>query len=158
MRITESYKPDELPRLCELNDICFKGLERPPHEDFKNMLSVSEHWFARAENGEPPTGQLVLRPEGYDKIIGYVIVNRNCGAYLWQIAVDPLFRGRGAAKFLMGRAEQWCKSRGDDSIRLHCHSDNPSQKLYFDRGYRTYDLAHNYYGDGTIGLMMKKGL
>jgi hypothetical protein len=43
-------------------------------------------------------------------------------------------------------------------VRLHCQNSNPSQKLYFDRGYRVYDLAHGYYGRDTIALMMKKAL
>jgi len=151
MRITETYKPDELTRLCELNDTCFKGLERPPHQDFKSMLSITDHWFARfsGDAGEP------IDDPG---IVGYLLVDRRYGAYLWSVAVDPVFRGRGIANYLMSRAEQFCKSKGDKNIRLHCHRDNPSQKLYFNRGYRTYDLAHGYYGDGTIALMMKKGL
>lgn len=149
MRITETYKSTELTRLCELNDICFEGLERPPHEDFKSMLSISEHWFARAENDGPGP---------YDEIIGYILVDRRYGAYLWSVAVDPNHRGRGIASYLLSRAEQFCKSKGDDSIRLHCHEGNPSQKLYFDRGYRVYDIARGYYGPGTTALLMKKVL
>jgi len=122
------------------------------------MLSISETWVARAENGEPAHGQLVLPPSEYDKIIGYVIIKRDYGAYLWQVAVTEFYRRRGIAGELMEVAEIFCQSRGDKSIRLHCHADNPSQKLYYDRGYRVYDLARNYYGDKTLALMMKKSL
>lgn len=154
MRIRD-YKPADLPRLCEINDTCFEGLERPPHEDFKSMLSISEVWVAEAAepgfNGDTKTYEV-------GTIFGYIIVTRSYGAYLWQVAVDSKHRERGIAGYLMSHAEQWCKSRGDESIRLHCQSTNPSQKLYFDRGYRVYDLAPGYYGEKTLALMMKKGL
>lgn len=156
MRITNSTS-DDTKRLCELNDACFEGLERPPHEDFKSMMSVSEVWVARVEHDgkmfDPVRDAAIL-----DEVVGYIIVKRTYGAYLWSIGVDPLYRGRGVAGYLMSHAEQFCKSKGDDSIRLHCQVTNPSQKLYFDHGYRVYDLAHGYYGDGSIALMMKKGL
>ena len=156
MRITEGFKPTELPRLCQLNDTCFEGLERPPHQDFKNMLSITDHWFARLELWD--ANSQLIPSDAYSEIIGYILVDRRYGAYLWSVAVDPDHRGKGVAGYLLSRAEQFCKSKGDDSMRLHCHAANPSQKLYFDHGYRVYDLAHGYYGDGSIGLMMKKGL
>lgn len=121
------------------------------------MLSISEVWVARQEND----GQMfdgVADWAFIEPAIGYVIIQRNYGAYLWQVAVDPHYQNRGVAGYLMGHAEQFCKSKGDNSIRLHCKNDNPSQKLYFDRGYRVYDLAHGYYGPGTLALMMKKEL
>lgn len=155
MRITNSTS-DDTKRLCELNDICFEGLERPPHDDFKSMMSVSEVWVARAENDgvfDPIRDAEIL-----GEIIGYIIVKRVYGAYLWSIGVDPAHRRKGVAGYLMSYAEGFCKSKGDDSIRLHCQTTNPSQKLYFDHGYRVYDLAPGYYGDGTLALMMKKGL
>ncbi len=148
MRI-ESYKPADLTRLIYINDTCFQGLERPPHEDFKQILSISEVWVAKTD---------AVTAFVDDFIIGYVVVKRDYGAYLWQVAVDADYQNRGVAGYLMSHAEQFCKSRGDDSIRLHCNVSNPSQKLYFDRGYRTYDLSHGYYGPGTTALMMKKGL
>jgi ribosomal protein S18 acetylase RimI-like enzyme len=154
MRI-DKYKREDLPRLREINDTCFEGLERPPHAVFDSMLSQSEVWTAVAAdpgyNGDIKTFEAGM-------IFGYVIVKREYGAYLWQVAVDPARRRLGVAGHLIEHAEQWCKARGDKTIRLHVHNANPSQKLYFDHGYRIYDLAPGYYGPGTTGLMMKKAL
>lgn len=155
MRISHGYGRGDVDRLCELNDTCFEGLERPPRQDFQSVLSISEVFIARTDAGEP--ADLALNTK-VDHIVGYIVIDRRYGAYLWSVAVDPLYRTRGIANYLMTRAEQFCKSKGDTSIRLHCNNSNPSQKLYFNRGYRVYDLSPNYYGAGTVALMMQKGL
>jgi len=151
MRIGHGYRREEVNRLCELSDKCFEGLERPPHTDLVSMLSISEVFVARftGDAGEP-----IDNPG----IIGYIIIDRRLGAYLWQVAVDPDYRCRGVAGNLIREAEGFCKKAGDKLMRLHVHADNPSQRLYFDRGFRVYDIAPGYYGHETLALMMKKEL
>ena len=152
MQIRHGHRPVDIERLTTINDTCFKGLERPPHSDFKAMLSTTEVWLAESD-------VTTLGKDGKNNfIIGYIIVNRQYDAYLWQVAVDPHYQHRGVAGNLIREAELWCQSRGDKSMRLHVKNDNPSQKLYFDRGYRVYDFSRDYYGPGTVALMMKKAL
>lgn len=155
MRIEHGYKRGDVERLCEISDACFEGLERPPHADLKQMLSISEVWIARAVN---PGFAGDVKTFEAGTIFGYIIVDRRLGAYLWQIAVDKKYQRRGIAGNLIRESEGFCKKNGDDSMRLHVHADNPSQRLYFDRGFRVYDIEPNYYGDGTKALMMKKAL
>lgn len=157
MRISHGYRKADRERLHELNDQCFTGLEKPPRWTFDQMIETSEVWVARAfvdSHGDPTfhtTGDLPT-------ILGCIIVNREHGPYLWSVAVDPAYRGRGVAGNLMREAELWVKFHGGTEMRLHVKNDNPSQKLYYDRGYRVIDLAQEYYGPETLALVMRKTL
>ncbi len=53
-----------------------------------------------------------------------------------RLCVDPLFRGRGAAKTLLAFAETYARNVGHTSIRLDAFSLNPKAlALYGTRGY-----------------------
>ena len=157
MRISYGYRQEDIARLAELNGLCFEGLQRPPYPDFRHMLSISEVWLAKTDMAHIDQGGAVV-PSG--KILGFIIVNRETGAYLWSIGVDPGYQRQGIAGNLMREAHLWLKAKGEKEIRLHVHTDNPAQTLYYDYGYRVYSLAPKYYGDDdkSTALMMKKVL
>jgi ribosomal protein S18 acetylase RimI-like enzyme len=154
MRIVHGYKRDEVDRLVQINDECFEGLQRPPEKDFKAMLSVSETWIARLE------GDAVILSDENQGIVGFIIINREYGSYVWSMAVDPEYQARGIGGNLLRKAMLWCREQGDKEMRLHVHVDNPAQMLYFNYGFRVCNIAWGYYGEGAEGrgLLMKKKL
>lgn len=152
MRIVEGFGIQDFPRLLEIKNTCFGEAKWcPSDQNFVQVLMMSRVWLAKED----------------DRIVGLIIVNHDFPraghadtkpgeAQILTVAVLPQQRNRGIGRKLLEEAESWCRSQGDYRIKLVCHPDNPSQKLYFDLGYRHCDIIRPYYGG--IGLVMKKEL
>jgi ribosomal protein S18 acetylase RimI-like enzyme len=143
MRVTSENEPKFLLQQClELNDLCFQPEERAPQ-------GVFTHQFM---NGN------IFIVERVGKVVAFAIVSEKYGErYLWAIATDPNFRGRGFAGELLTEIEDWARSEKGRNIALTTHVDNPAQKLYFDKGYRVVKVLSDYYLTGN-GLMMRRKL
>jgi ribosomal protein S18 acetylase RimI-like enzyme len=92
-------------------------------------------------------------------VIGYLLAECNNGVpYLSQVAVDAQCRGTGVATKLIKVFENHYEKQACDSLWLQVKVENPSQKLYFDLGYRVSKFEPNLYGPGKHGLRMDKSL
>jgi ribosomal protein S18 acetylase RimI-like enzyme len=161
MRIVRGYKQEDFPRLLEINDACYEGDQRPPEGKFREMLKTSDVWLAKTSDAP---GMIGMKTE--NRVVGFAIVSPTYGIYLWSLAVDPAYQGRGIAGNLLREVFLYYRDKKETEIRLHVHVSNPAQKLYFDQGFRVYDLAPNFYGitnpgeghEKSMGLMMKRAL
>ena len=106
------------------------------------------------------TSDYVLVAESDQKdVIGYLLAECNDGVpYLSQVAVDAQCRGIGVATKLIKVFENHYEKQACDSTWLQVKVENPSQKLYFDLGYRVSKFEPNLYGPGKHGLRMDKSL
>jgi ribosomal protein S18 acetylase RimI-like enzyme len=147
MRILRRYSKEDFPAILSINDVCYQRDERPPADKLREMISISDVWQARDDDA-------VSNP----RILGFAIVRPEAdSAYLWSIAVDPEYQGRGVAGNILREVLRFYEDKKYRNVRLHVHVDNAAQKLYYDYGFRTYDLAYKYYSAGSgLGLMMKK--
>ena len=64
-------------------------------------------------------------------------VNSKKGAYLSQVFILPKYRGKGYCSILINYVFDFLKSKGCDLIKLCVHPDNPAEKLYSRKGFKT---------------------
>lgn len=63
-------------------------------------------------------------------------------AFIWDIAIDPAFRGRRYGRAAMEALEPLARSLGYDAIRLHVFADNAiARNLYGSIGYTETDIT-----------------
>lgn len=111
----------------------------------KDHLFTSDFvWVAEMPNGD---------------VVGYLLAECNEGkAYLSQVAVASKNRKQGIATDLIKVFEKRYEKQACDSLWLQVKVENPSQKLYFDLGYRVTSFEPNLYGPAKHGLRMEKSL
>ena len=133
--------------LVEIEGRCFTG-DRLSRAQFRYLLTR-----ARA---------VTLVAETDDAVAGYATVLFRRGASLarlYSIAVDPLARGRGLGRRLLGAAEEAAWARGCAYLRLEVRVDDETARaLYRSAGYHRVELVRDYYEDGTDGLRLEKTL
>ena len=78
---------------------------------------------------------------------------------IMTIAVNPKYRRKGIATYLIAELEKWAKSRGGDSMLLEVNIKNESAiALYSKLGYEKLNIRKNYYGYGKDAQIMKRKL
>lgn len=89
-----------------------------------------------------------------DKVIGFVIVGfLEPEPEIWLIVTDTEFRKQGIAGDLLDTV---IEAYSNETISLTVDVDNPSQKLYFEKGFRVTGFHPNMYGIGKNGLTMER--
>lgn len=150
MIINRNFTKNDIPRLVELNNLCFSERLRADQAVLQRVIAASDIWLAWT---------LLANPT----IIGYALVDPgHDSAYLSQIAVHPEFQRRGIAGNLLREVCGHYKFKVATkyrNIRLHCATDNPAQRLYYDQGFRVFEIAYAFYSaDNSDALYMKKEL
>lgn len=144
--IIRSTRKADIPEVYELIVRSFDKAEVPPYEVFVGMAAVGDMWVAVED----------------DVIIGVILVNPRGGidAYVHIVAVDLRFRHRGVAGNLLRQVSLYYADKKYKFASLHVHIDNPAQTLYYDNGFRVYEVIKNHYPDyaNTRGLLMRKML
>jgi ribosomal protein S18 acetylase RimI-like enzyme len=138
---------DDIPSLCELENICF-DIDRLSARSFRHLLTRGK------------ASLLVFVLDG--KLVGYslVLFHQNTPmARLYSLAVSPERRGMGIAGLLMAASEKDALAHGVVSMRLEVHVNNTGAiALYRKRGYREFALVPDYYEDHAAAVRMEKPL
>ena len=137
--------PEDLPRLYEIEKICFPPSFRWSKPDFVEALKKDDIWVAWDE----------------EKIVGFFIgemLKKETVGHVITIDVDPEFRRRGIGEALLNAAETHYYKEGIRRMELEVHVDNPAQVLYFKTGYRVFGVKKGYYANGSMGISMAKTL
>jgi ribosomal protein S18 acetylase RimI-like enzyme len=96
------------------------------------------------------------------EIRGYAMVLFSRGtslARLYSIAVDPDHRGQGRGTTLLRAAEVAARDNDAAYMRLEVRvDDTPTQRLYYNEGYRKFAVQHHYYDDDVDAIRMEKPL
>jgi ribosomal protein S18 acetylase RimI-like enzyme len=184
MIITTAYKSTDFDRLCEISDACYTGDERPPRDVMKSMVEVCDVFLAKTDHEHSFTSpanddaqqcdsdcrhnwhkcsvcghsrsEIEASPTN-DIIVGFALVRTSGNPYIWSIAVDKGFQGRGVGGNLLREIIKKYTLQKALCITLHVHEDNPAQKLYFDYGFRMRDVVKYYYAPKN-GLLMIRTL
>jgi ribosomal protein S18 acetylase RimI-like enzyme len=153
MKIAKVYNPTEFPRLLQINDECYTGIERPSAFEFEGMLKNTDVFVA---------SEAVDRDPNDWRIIGFAIckptISPARGPYLWSIAVSVPFQNRGVGGNLLREVIKAYTLSKEKEITLHCKPSNPAQKLYFDYGFRVEVVAPHWFGRNELGLFMRRPL
>ena len=147
MRITGYRHKEDFDRLMQINDACYFGEYRPPRKIVSDMISVSDVLIARGSHVDPET------------LVGFAIMKdaENVPAYLWNIAVDPEYQGRGVGGNILREIIKKYTLSKRMGISLHVNVNNPAQKLYYDYGFRVTSLVKDYFKPDD-GLYMLRRL
>jgi len=144
MRIT-GYSRENFERVVEISDACYTGHYRPDRATLQNMVGISDVFLAKTDT------------VSQNKIIGFCIVKNTDQPYIWSIAVDPDFRGRGVGGNLLREVIRTYTLQKQRQISLHVDCANPAQKLYYDYGFRVQRVAEKYFAPND-GLVMVRNL
>jgi ribosomal protein S18 acetylase RimI-like enzyme len=108
------------------------GLTRPwndPAADFRLALGNSTSTVLLACEGADLAGSVMV---GFDGHRGWV----------YYLAIDLAWRGRGIGRALMNAAEEWLKARGCPKIQLMVRGDNLAAKAFYAAmGYEVQDVV-----------------
>lgn len=149
MILTASEKTDSV--FIEVNAITkesFSGYELPPVGVLRDHFDAYDVFVLKA----------TWPPAEAGKIVSYAIVSEKHGEpYIWSLATRINWRGQGLASGLLEDIETFAREKRAYGVGLTTNVNNPAQKLYFDHGYRVYQVLANYYL-GSNGLYMRREL
>lgn len=108
-----------------------------------------------------PTAVCLVAVTGRD-LVGYAAVlfrARTEVARLYSIAVDPAFRGAGAARRLLASVENLALRKGARALRLEVRASNKAGLSLYDRaGFTFLERKPGYYSDGEDAVRLEKRL
>jgi len=135
MRV-RAFSRKDIPAILNINKLCHNKPQ--PDNDLLEIIDRGDVWVAEED----------------DKVIGFLIAIYREGPYVFNVAVLPEHRGKGAATGLFRQFEIYYKP--DGFYYLYVDYRNPAQKLYFDLGYRVVGIKKDFYGSGENALTMVK--
>jgi len=103
-------------------------------------------------------GDLFLVGERRSIVCGYMLTCvRGERAEVVSIAVDPKFRGKGAASALMDSTLRRLRRRSVSRVVLMVKMTNrPARRFYEKYDFRKVRLTPRYYEDGSDGILMAR--
>ena len=135
------------------------------HVDLQEVLRIEQECFPSAW-----TSTEFQRFLAMDGVRAFVVAYRRltCGFCVIELesqrlrvlnlAVDPVFRRRGVALFLLGKIEALAKAQGRSRIELEVRETNlAAQLLYRKAGYRAVEILREHYGNED-GYLMRREL
>jgi ribosomal-protein-alanine N-acetyltransferase len=146
------YRPEDFPRLLEIDQTCFVEGIAYSTEEMSYFLGM-------------PTA-LSLVGLQHDTIMGFVIADRfrprrasrSMGKII-TIDVAPAAQHSGLGTLLMSSAEAELKKEECDYVSLEVAVDNdPALRFYKKHGYTVLKTLPRYYLDSIDGLLMGKRL
>lgn len=146
MKLHPVEKSDRLfQEMYQITKDSFDADEVPPVGMFRQQFDVADV-FVKVGLKEPTPGN----------VLSFAIVTRRFGfPFIWEIATAKEWRNKGLASAILDEISEYSRAKGELGIGLITRVDNPSQKLYFDKGYRVTEVLRRYY-PGKDGLYMKK--
>lgn len=119
--IVRDCRPEDLPRFIELLKVC--GLFYAP---------VDSEATLRKKLAYDPISLLVL--ESATKVIGTVLTTYDPWAsFIWHLAIDPAYQGRGLGNLLVDEAERRLRARGTTSVNGYVLPSNRNSLSFFEK-------------------------
>ncbi len=139
-------------RPAQPGDVC--GLETAESGCFPDPWPG--HFFL-AEILAPGRFQRIL-VDGRGGLAGYLFAAwQYLDLHILKVAILPPWRRLGHARWLMGLAEQYARTKGGETVTLEVRvSNHPAIALYESLGYERVGRRRRYYGDGEDALVMTR--
>jgi ribosomal-protein-alanine N-acetyltransferase len=146
------YRPEDFPRLLEIDQICFIEGIAYSREEMSYFLGVPTAISLVGEQAEEIMGFIIadrFRPRRASRSMGKIIT----------IDVAPSAQHSGLGTLLMSSGEAELKQAGCDYVSLEVAVDNePALRFYKKHGYSVLKVLPRYYLDSIDGLLMGKKL
>lgn len=137
----------DLPVLVSLDREYFPDTAWPI-EQFREEIGIKTRNFLIAEDD----GEVIA-------YAGAFLPNIGGTGDIMTIAVNPKYRRKGIATYLIHELENWTKSKGGESMMLEVATKNiDAIALYSKLGYVKLNIRKNYYGYGKDAQIMKREL
>lgn len=139
-------KTPDINQILQIENECFDPLDRFKYGQMWKLINNGKGSF------------LTYRSD--DAIRGYIYFRHlsNRLAWVYSLAVDPMYQRQGIAEKLMKKAEEW-GSLTHDTMQLEVKEHNHSARSFYKKlGYKEHSIKHNYYKDGSHAILMIKDL
>ena len=134
-------------------------------EDIDQMVSIEEYcyetpWPREAFDADINDSELgigfVADDDGY--MVGFATgLSVASEFHLHNIAVHPDHRGRGIARQLLEKIDEYCHLKELRKILLEVRRDNDqARRLYLGMGYESVGMRKDYYGPGRDAYLFTK--
>lgn len=144
-KIRHGCRPDEIPKLREIERACFEFGVAWNLKQFKENIPTSQVWVCEARH----------------TIVGFLVAWMDRGVpHIGSVDVASDCRGRGIASALIAECDKYYQQLGYERVTLLVHTENPAQTLYFKLGFRALKLYPNCeYGSKRKNmLLMQKAI
>lgn len=139
------FRPTDMDRLLQIERASFGA------EAYDRKLFAEFHHIC---------GELFLVVVSRRRVCGYIITavrGRMAPdrAEIVSVAVEPQFRGQGAASSLMRSTLRRLRLRGVTGLSLMVRESNQTARRFYERyGFRKLRRVRGYYQDGEDGILM----
>jgi len=137
-------RPLDPPFVC--TDFDFNAHER---REIGRRLKAGDGLWLVAEVSPPPAGGI-----GGGRLVGMVDVERrrwNNSAWVWNIAIDRDYRGRGIGTQLMQQVIEWGRREGLRAIVLETQTNNWSACRFYQKfGFQLSGIDDHYYSNRDV--------
>ena len=139
-------KADWLPKVLELNRVCFSGVQRAPDAE------------VRLRFNSPDCSVFILRTSL--ELLGFAICeSREPEVHLWSIAVKEGHRGHNLGGYLLDEVRQYYQELDYEVITLNVHVDNLAAIHLYERlGFRKVSVLKRWFLQDGDGIRMTKEL
>lgn len=138
-------KEQWLPKVLELNQACFTGVQRAPDSEVTRVFRSGEAFIIRTS---------------LDELLGFALCeSRGPEVHLWSIAVKEGHRGHNLGGYLLDEARQYYQELGYEIMSLNVHVDNVAAiRLYQRLGFRKVATLKRWFLQDGDGIRMIKEL
>jgi [ribosomal protein S18]-alanine N-acetyltransferase len=143
------YAPEDFDELYAIEEVCFQPPFRFDRRLMRRLVSRSDSatWIAE-ESG---------------RMSGFAIVEWTASveimAYLQTLEVLPDWRGQGAGRELLKKAEETARGAGAKAVWLHVNEKNDGAiRMYENYGYLRRGREEDYYATDQAALVYEKPL
>jgi GNAT superfamily N-acetyltransferase len=119
---------EEAVRTPYLKDYDAYGEGRP--QDWPHEFDVTNWGFLLATDADRPVGAAAI---AYDTPGVHMLAGRRDLGVLWDVRVNPAFRGRGIGRALFQRAADWCRARGCRRMKIETQNVNVEACRFYRR-------------------------
>ena len=142
---TRKMEPSDLDRVCEIEEASFSmPWKTDESEDLDILTEDFEDLLVRTEANY----LVILRDDYLIGTAGYTF--NGFEGYVNNVAIDPLYRGKGCSKVLMEALIEDGLKKGVKEFTLEVRVSNvPANRLYESLGFVSEGLRKNFYEKPT---------
>ena len=139
-------KTPDIKQIIQIEDECFNPTDRFKYGQIWKLINNGKGSFLTYRNDNAIRGYIYFRHLSARL------------AWVYSLAVDPMYQRQGIGEKLMKKAEEW-GALTHNTIQLEVKEHNHSARAFYNKlGYKEHGIKHNYYKDGSHAILMIKDL
>lgn len=140
---------NDAKRIADLESVAF-GLEAASFEDFHNLIQdLDEEIYL----------EVLTNENSVQSVLGFTGLQLNfteSSAYIWNLLIDPEYRGRGLGQKLIEHLLNIAISKKCEIVSLEvAESNTVARSLYKKLGFVEVEMLSKYYQNGEDGIKLE---